>query len=129
MINHLTGVNPQFYYVVASMCETFVLHYYFHKADHRKKWGRVGDAVICQLLTAAISLPMIDTFTEIPASATLLVGAVIGTLGIKGWQRIARAIVEAAFRIAGINSGLSFAPPQEDEEPPSPIKRKTGEYK
>lgn len=107
------------------MVITFFVQLYMTKGLRRGRLERASEAFICQLITASVSLPLIDYFTDMPPSIIMLVGAVIGTLGLSGWEKLAHSLVAIIFTI--IDKGRNhqyILKDDDDDEPPMPIKRK-----
>lgn len=116
-------------YIAAAMFVTFVLQFFVTRHTKRKRIVRITEAMICQLLTVSVSLPMLEFFPELPSSTVLIIGAVIGVLGVEGWENLAHGIISLLFNhVTGYQFHFSHRDTTEvnedNDEPPSPIKRK-----
>lgn len=121
-------------YLMAAMVITFALHYFVSRASNKSKGVRIAESFMCQLLTISFSLPMLEYFQEMPASVVMIVAAVIGVLGVEGWENIAHGIISLMFQhVAGYRFHFTHRSnkeiDEESEEPPLPIKRKNDESK
>lgn len=59
--------------------------------------------MVCSLLTASICVPILELYQSIPASVCLLIGAIMGTIGLRGWGIITDAILSIVFNRFGVS--------------------------
>lgn len=128
-------------YVFLGMFCTWFVQVNSLKYKKAKRFEKVRNSFVCSLFTAAISIPLLEYFDSLPHSVTLIIGAVVGTLGQDGWDRLINLILDVAQHRIGANrygpysggyGGYSrphsnpnnVSEVDDDEEPPLPIKRK-----
>lgn len=140
MLAHIIPIDERLWFVLMGMVITFIVQFQINRHSNKGRWERAGEAFICQLFTASLSIPLVDYFPQIPPSVTLLIGAIVGTLGVSGWEKIAHSLLSLFFSRLGNNSfdSLSRNPADnknhsnkaseskdsDSDEPPMPFKRK-----
>lgn len=60
---------------------------------------KVTSAAFCCALTAAISIPMVQYFNEIPPSTSLLIGAIVGAIGHGGFTELLTRFLNVVFEV------------------------------
>ena len=128
--------NTFMLYIVSSMLVTWVTLSNSRSYRNGGRMDRLKETMFCCALTGAISVPLVDYFTTIPSSISLLVGALVGILGYNGISSILNKIVEMCINI--IPSSLSgvFHPTtsyrsgflnrhkdDDDDDEPPPVRR------
>ena len=127
--------DVQLYVFLSMLCTWFVQ---INSRHYRKasRWERARNGFICSIFTAAVSIPMCEYFTSVPPSLSLLVGVVVGTLGIEGWNRLITLGMDIVqWRFTGSpyqrpplypRGGGSISTREDDDadEPPMPIRKK-----
>lgn len=92
-IQEFLAQNFQILYVSAGMIFSCIIQIYVSRGK-RYRWAeRAGSSFICALFTAAITMPLLDYFPELPASISLLIGSFCGSMGDKGLRQIMHALV------------------------------------
>lgn len=79
---------------------------------HNANWReRMWSSLTCSFLTASISLPLLDTFPQLPQSITLLIGCIVGAIGLDGVLKLFSDLLSLRF---GLNlrgaTGLDQTP-------------------
>lgn len=65
---------------------------------HSTNWReRMWSSVTCSFLTVSISLPLLDTFPQLPQSITLLIGCIVGAMGLDGVLRLLSDVLNLRF--------------------------------
>lgn len=133
VVNALTN-NEVLLYVTLGMFCTWFVQVCSRRYKRTSRMEKVRNSFLCSILTAAICIPVLEYFQDLPPSTALIIGAVIGTLGIDGWERL----INLCFDLLQFRFGGSYyqRPPQtyrhsidtgmeDDDEPPMPrAKRK-----
>lgn len=126
--------NEVLLYVTLSMLCTWFVQVCSRRYKRAARFEKVRNSFLCSVLTAAICIPLLEYFQELPPSTALIVGAVIGTLGLDGWERL----IHLGFDLLQFRLGGSYyqRPPQtfrphlddvaedDDDEPPMPRARR-----
>lgn len=120
--------NELLLYVILGMLCTWFVQINSRKYKLAPRFERVRNSFVCSLFTAAICIPMLEYFATLPPSLSLLVGVVVGTLGIDGWDRlisIALDLVQSkADSMGRWRSSQPYHRDTDDDEPPMPTRRK-----
>lgn len=132
----IISTNEALLYVILGMFCTWFVQITQRKYRQASRFEKVRNAFVCSILTAAISIPILEYFTSLPPSICLIIGAVIGTLGFDGWERLLDLVLDIAHRRAGggyYGTTMHRPPPPpmrpnidmdaEEEEPPPPRKK------
>ncbi len=65
---------------------------------HNANWKeRMWSSLTCSFLTASISLPLLDTFPQLPQSITLLIGCIVGAIGLDGVLKLFSDLLSMRF--------------------------------
>lgn len=70
-----------------------------HARRFRNWRERLWASLVCSFLTAAISLPLLDFYPELPPSITLLVGCAVGFVGGDGVHKVIDGLVLTRFGV------------------------------
>ena len=114
-------------YVCLAMALSYVVQFFVNRKRLMKLTEKFANSFICALLTASISVPLLDLYPELPPSVVLLVGSFCGAIGFEGVTGIMHTIERT---VSGRISG--YMPPEDYEgvTPPSvPPQRKTHYYR
>lgn len=126
--------NTFMLYIVSSMLVTWVALSNSRSYRNGTRVDRLKETLFCCALTGAISVPLVDYFTTVPSSISLLIGALVGILGYGGISNVINKVIAIAINLipsslSGIfdapshyRSGFLSQDDDDDDEPP-PIKR------
>lgn len=65
-----------------------------NRGTKRTTWrDRMWNSLICSFFTMAICLPLFEYVPEVPKSAALMVGCVVGLIGIDGISHVIRSLL------------------------------------
>ncbi len=93
---------------------------------HNANWReRMWSSLTCSFLTASISLPLLDTFPQLPQSITLLIGCIVGAIGLDGVLKLFSDVLSMRFGL-NIRSSQDQKP---NERPDTSGKQNTREDK
>lgn len=130
--------NTFMLYIVSSMLVTWVTLSNSRSYRNGSRMDRLKETLFCCALTGAISVPLVDYFTTIPSSISLLIGALVGILGYNGITNILNKLIEVIINIIPSSlSGVFNVPTRyqshifkhnvedndDDDEPPAPMRR------
>lgn len=130
--------DPQLVYVSLGMVFSCVIQFYIARGKRVGWLERAGSSFICALFSAALTLPLLDYFPELPPSISLLIGSFCGSMGDKGLRQIMRAVVDRALGIPNDYTPRAPQPnfPREmtrrynyetpSDEPPMPTDKRGG---
>lgn len=125
--------NEVILYVTLSMLCTWFVQVCSRRYKRAARLEKVRNSFLCSVLTAAICIPLLEYFQELPPSTALIAGAVIGTLGLDGWERLINICFDLLqFRLGGSyyqRPHQTFRPrlddvDEDDDEPPMPRARR-----
>ena len=128
--------NDVLLYVFLSMLCTWFVQINSRQYRKASRGERARNGFICSIFTAAVCIPMCEYFTSVPPSLSLLVGVVVGTLGIEGWNRLITLGMDVVqWRFTGSpyqrpplyprgGGSISTREDDDDDEPPMPIRKK-----
>lgn len=91
------------FYITCAMFATWLVQMHSLRFKNMTRFCRVRESFICSLFTAAVSIPLLDFYPDLPPSICLMVGALMGTFGMDGWRVIANSIIN----VLGLRFGLS----------------------
>lgn len=129
--------NTFMLYIVSSMLVTWVTLSNSRSYRNGSRMDRLKETSFCCALTGAISVPLVDYFTTVPSSISLLIGALVGILGYNGITNILNKLIEMFINLIPSSlSGIFSAPTNyrtgifshrkdsdnDDDEPP-PVRR------
>lgn len=129
-------------YVFLGMFCTWFVQVNSLKYKKAKRIEKVRNSFVCSLFTASVSIPLLEYFDSLPHSVTLIIGAVVGTLGQDGWDRLIHLIIDVVQSRLGTNrygpyggggyisthrsdahTTKQYGVDDDDDEPPLPEKR------
>ena len=128
--------NDVLLYVFLSMLCTWFVQINSRHYRKASRWERARNGFVCSIFTAAVCIPMCEYFTGVPPSLSLLVGVVVGTLGIEGWNRLITLGMDIVqWRFTGSpyqrpplyprgGGAISTREDDDADEPPMPIRKK-----
>lgn len=127
--------NTFMLYIVGSMLVSWIA--LINSRDYRtlSPINRFKEALFCCALTGAIAVPLVDYFTTIPSSISLIIGALVGILGYNGFVNLFSKVLELLLNLIPASlSGVFHVPtyrrfgkhPDDDEgDEPPPIRRRS----
>ena len=127
--------NTFMLYIVGSMLVSWIA--LINSRDYRtlSPINRFKEALFCCALTGAITVPLVDYFTTIPSSISLIIGALVGILGYNGFVNLFSKVLELLLNLipASLSGVFKFPtyrhfgkPSIEDEgDEPPPIRRRS----
>lgn len=122
--------NTFMLYIVCSMLVTWVSLLNSRRYKNGTRFDRLKETLFCCAVTGAIAVPLVDYFTTLPSSISLLVGAFVGILGYDGIVGNLTKLVEMALNIIpSLLSGVSHSPTyrravkDDDGDEPPPIRK------
>lgn len=126
-------------YIGLAMVLSYIVQFFVNRKRMMKLTEKFLHSFICALMTAAISVPLLDLYPELPPSIVLLVGSFCGSIGVGGITGIMRSAERAiSGQLGGYTPPADFQgfpqggvphrrkthyyrpPPAEDTEPPMP---------
>lgn len=84
----------QLIYVSLGMIFSCIMQIYVSRRQRLTWADRAASSFVCALFTAAITVPILDYWPELPPSISLLIGSFCGSMGDKGIRQIMNAIAE-----------------------------------
>lgn len=91
------------FYITCGMFATWIVQMHSLKFKNMSRFCRVRESFICSMFTAAVSIPLLDFYPDLPPSICLMIGALMGTFGMEGWRVISNSIIN----IIGLRFGIS----------------------
>lgn len=96
--------NAILLYTSLGMFATWIVQLHSLRYKNMSRFERMREAFVCAVLTASISVPVLEYYPDLPPSIALIVGALVGTVGLEGWRSLADGVLSLVrFRI-GANS-------------------------
>lgn len=127
--------NTFMLYIVGSMLVSWIALINSHYYRTLSPINRFKEALFCCALTGAIAVPLVDYFTTIPSSISLIIGALVGILGYNGFVNLFSKVLELLLNLIPASlSGVFHVPtyrrfgkhPDDDEgDEPPPIRRRS----
>ena len=127
--------NTFMLYIVGSMLVSWIALINSHYYRSLSPINRFKEALFCCALTGAITVPLVDYFTTIPSSISLIIGALVGILGYNGFVNLFSKVLELLLNLipASLSGVFNFPsyhrfgkPPAQDEgDEPPPIRRRS----
>lgn len=81
------------FYTSCGMFATWLVQIHSLRFKYMSRFVRVREAFICSLFTAAVSIPLLDFYPNLPPSISLIIGALMGTIGMDGWRVLADTLL------------------------------------
>ena len=113
-------------YICLAMALSYVVQFFVNRGSKMGLAEKFLQSFICALLTAAISVPLLDLFPELPPSVVLLVGSFCGSVGFEGVTGIMHSAERA---INGRIGGSAFPHYGSRPEGSLPANRKNHYYR
>ena len=128
--------NTFMLYIVGSMLVSWIALINSRGYRTLSPINRFKEALFCCAITGAITVPLVDYFTTIPSSISLIIGALVGILGYNGFVNLFEKVLELVFNLIPTSlSGVFHVPtyrrfgkpPAEEDggEEPPPIRRRS----